>query len=91
MTVLHIVIWNIGLREAAINLLGESHYDIALLQDAHLPPNSWERRSYSRGRHPADKISARRQSVGLPEQSLIITDTMDRRARYPPTLGANPE
>ena len=64
MTVLHIVSWNIGLRGAAIDLLGESHYDIALLQEAHLPPNSWERRSYSRG---ADivKLSERAEVVSL--------------------------
>ena len=48
-TVLHIVSWNIGLRRAAIDLLGESHYDIALLQEAHLPSNGWELSSYSRG------------------------------------------
>ena len=46
---LHIVSWNIGLRKAALDVLNESSYDVALLQEAPLPSDSWERGSYSRG------------------------------------------
>ena len=49
MAVLQVVSWNIALRKAALDLLSESHYDLALLQEAHLPVDGWERRSYSRG------------------------------------------
>ena len=49
MAPLRIVSWNIGLRRAAIDLLKESHFDVALIQEARLPPDSWERALYSRG------------------------------------------
>ena len=49
MTTLHLVSWNIGLREPAMSLLTGSAYDVALLQEAPLPPDSWEREHYDRG------------------------------------------
>lgn len=49
MKVLHLVSWNVALREAALIVLNESNYDLALLQEAPLAPDSWERALYSRG------------------------------------------
>ena len=49
MSPLNIVSWNIGRRQAAIDLLERSNYDIALLQEVRLPPDSWERAHYDRG------------------------------------------
>ena len=47
--VLHLVSWNIALRKAALSALQRSDYDVALLQEAPLPEDSWERKHYSRG------------------------------------------
>ena len=48
-TVLRLVSWNIGLRTKAMDVLSESNFDVALLQESQLPPDSWERDHYSRG------------------------------------------
>ncbi len=49
MTVLRIVSWNIARRKAAFDSLRDSEFDIALLQEAWLPEDSWEREHYDRG------------------------------------------
>ena len=49
MTVLRIVSWNIGRSKATRDSLRESNFDIALLQEAPLPEESWERINYDRG------------------------------------------
>ena len=48
-SVLSLVSWNIGLRSKAMEALGESNFDIALLQEARLPPDGWESSHYDRG------------------------------------------
>lgn len=49
MTNLRIVSWNIGLRVAARESLLKSGFDVALLQEARLSEDSWERTHYDRG------------------------------------------
>ena len=49
MTELHVVSWNIGLRDAAMQVLKGSGYDVALLQETRLPEDTWERAHYDRG------------------------------------------
>lgn len=46
---LRMVSWNISLRTKAIESLGESNFDIALLQETRLPPDGWESEHYDRG------------------------------------------
>ena len=46
---LRVVSWNIGKRKAPLALLEGSDYDLALLQEVDLAPDSWEREHYSRG------------------------------------------
>lgn len=47
---LHLVSWNIGLRQrAAARFLEGAGYDVALLQEASLPQDGWERDHYDRG------------------------------------------
>ena len=48
-TILRLVSWNIGLRDAAMGVLKGSAYDVALLQEARLPPDGWEGEHYDRG------------------------------------------
>ena len=45
---LRLVSWNIALRKAALNALQGSDYDVALLQEAPVPEDSWEGKHYSR-------------------------------------------
>ena len=49
MTVLHIVSWNIGRRKAPLNMLTDTNFDVALLQETRLPEESWQRIHYDRG------------------------------------------
>lgn len=49
MSSLNIVSWNIGKRKRAVDVLQKSHYDVALLQEAPLPEDGWERILYDRG------------------------------------------
>lgn len=44
-----LVSWNIGRRTSAMELLKESDWDAALLQEVPLPPDSWEHEHYDRG------------------------------------------
>lgn len=46
--VLRVVSWNIALRKAALKALEGTDYDVALLQEAPLSKDSWERKHYSR-------------------------------------------
>ncbi len=46
---LSVVSWNVGNRQAAIESLFTSDFDAALLQEAPLPSESWEKRHYDRG------------------------------------------
>ena len=48
-TELHVVSWNIGLRDAPMRTLRGSGYDVALLQETRLPEDTWEREHYDRG------------------------------------------
>ena len=45
---IHLVSWNIARREAALKALHGSDYDVALIQEAPVPKNSWEGKHYSR-------------------------------------------
>lgn len=63
-TVLRLVSWNIGLREAAMGVLKSSVYDVALLQEISLPSDSWEREHYDRGARVI-RLSDRIQVTGF--------------------------
>ena len=65
MTVLHLVSWNIRLRkEKAIEVLTPSRFDVALLQEVPLQPDSWEREHYDRGAE-VRQLSERVDLIGL--------------------------
>ena len=49
MNTLHLVNWNTGKRKDAIVALGNTNFDIALLQEVSSPVDSWERKLYDRG------------------------------------------
>ena len=49
MTTLNLVSWNTGKRKGAIDVLGNTDFDIALLQEVSSPVDSWERKLYDRG------------------------------------------
>ena len=49
MRTLHLVSWNIAKRKRAMDVLRQSSYDVALLQEATLPKDGWERILYDRG------------------------------------------
>ena len=73
MTVLHIVSWNVALRQAALDTLSNSEFDIALLQEVSLPDDSWEREHYDRGT----------QIVNLSKTAKVCNFSNIRQGRYP--------
>ena len=91
-----IVSWNIGLRKAAIDLFKESHFDVALIQEARLPPDSWERALYSRGADVV-QLSDRAELLKLtptpqgrspaPDQIAVSAPGIIAAAHIPPKTG----
>ena len=47
--VIRVLCWNIGLRAKPMQVLKNSGCDVALIQEARLCGDSWEREHYDRG------------------------------------------
>ena len=70
---LSIVSWNVAKRISAVASLTKSDFDVALLQEAPLPPDSWESGEYDRG---ADVLN-------LSDTAEVIKLTNIRHSRRP--------
>ena len=47
--IIRVLCWNIGFREEPMQILMDSGCDVALIQEARLGGDSWEREHYNRG------------------------------------------